>query len=226
MKWCIMKSGTHMCGVCNAVVTVSTFGLFTSNHCYVFGVLFWTQSRSYDCISTATSKNSDRYEYSPSLLFLNENSRAIWWKQQQRSRLLWYNLCWVHFLKFIDNIMICIPAYNEGVDAFLRTIQSITRSNYPKDKMYMFFIVDGNKANRQFLTSTNQKLTRVKSFESLMQALGVALKSKSFSFTFCKVFTYLLRFCASKYGMKKRDSELMTIITETSAPGCIRRSEF
>jgi cellulose synthase/poly-beta-1,6-N-acetylglucosamine synthase-like glycosyltransferase len=53
-------------------------------------------------------------------------------------------------------VFICIPSYNEGKEAFLRTIGSITNSNYPKEKLYMLFIVDGNKAN---------------SFENLMEVL-------------------------------------------------------
>jgi cellulose synthase/poly-beta-1,6-N-acetylglucosamine synthase-like glycosyltransferase len=40
--------------------------------------------------------------------------------------------------------------------AFERTIHSIVRSNYPKEKLYMLFIVDGNRA---------------RSFESLMETL-------------------------------------------------------
>jgi len=55
-----------------------------------------------------------------------------------------------------DNIFICIPAYNEDIAAFSRTISSICNSVYPRNKMYMLFIVDGN---------------RDKSFESLMEVL-------------------------------------------------------
>lgn len=55
-----------------------------------------------------------------------------------------------------EEVFICIPAYNEGKEAFMNTISSISASNYPKHKMYMFFIVDGNKAN---------------SFENLMECL-------------------------------------------------------
>jgi hypothetical protein len=45
-----------------------------------------------------------------------------------------------------EELFICIPAYNEGKEAFERTIESIVNARYPKHKMYMFFIVDGNKA--------------------------------------------------------------------------------
>eukprot|EP01114_Cavostelium_apophysatum_P009296 TRINITY_DN223_c0_g1_i1.p1 TRINITY_DN223_c0_g1~~TRINITY_DN223_c0_g1_i1.p1 ORF type:complete len:836 (+),score=267.36 TRINITY_DN223_c0_g1_i1:237-2744(+) len=55
-----------------------------------------------------------------------------------------------------EEVFICIPAYNEGKEAFMNTIGSISASNYPKHKMYMFFIVDGNKAN---------------SYENLMECL-------------------------------------------------------
>jgi cellulose synthase/poly-beta-1,6-N-acetylglucosamine synthase-like glycosyltransferase len=55
-----------------------------------------------------------------------------------------------------EEIFICIPAYNEGKDAFLRTIGSITNSNYPKEKLYMLFIVDGNRQH---------------SFEAVMEVL-------------------------------------------------------
>lgn len=55
-----------------------------------------------------------------------------------------------------SEIFICIPAYNEGREAFLNTINSIDQANYPKEKLYMFFIVDGNRGN---------------SFESLMSVL-------------------------------------------------------
>jgi hypothetical protein len=55
-----------------------------------------------------------------------------------------------------EEVFICIPAYNEGKEAFMNTISSIAASNYPKHRMYMFFIVDGNKAN---------------SFENLMECL-------------------------------------------------------
>lgn len=55
-----------------------------------------------------------------------------------------------------EEVFICIPAYNEGKEAFMNTIGSIASTNYPKHKMYMFFIVDGNKAN---------------SFENLMECL-------------------------------------------------------
>lgn len=41
--------------------------------------------------------------------------------------------------------MICIPAYNEGRGAFQNTISSVSNSNYPSDKMYMFIIIDGNR---------------------------------------------------------------------------------
>ena len=46
-----------------------------------------------------------------------------------------------------EQVFICIPAYSEGIEAFKRTVDSICDSNYPKDKLYMLFIVDGNKAN-------------------------------------------------------------------------------
>lgn len=55
-----------------------------------------------------------------------------------------------------EEVFICIPAYNEGKEAFMNTIGSIAETNYPKHKMYMFFIVDGNKAC---------------SFENLMECL-------------------------------------------------------
>lgn len=45
----------------------------------------------------------------------------------------------------LDNIFVCIPAYNEPPEAFERTISSIVNSRYPRDKLYMFFIVDGNR---------------------------------------------------------------------------------
>jgi len=55
-----------------------------------------------------------------------------------------------------EEVFICIPAYNEGKEAFMNTISSISATNYPKHRMYMFFIVDGNKAA---------------SFENLMECL-------------------------------------------------------
>eukprot|EP01114_Cavostelium_apophysatum_P013196 TRINITY_DN3137_c0_g1_i1.p1 TRINITY_DN3137_c0_g1~~TRINITY_DN3137_c0_g1_i1.p1 ORF type:complete len:794 (-),score=191.04 TRINITY_DN3137_c0_g1_i1:1423-3804(-) len=55
-----------------------------------------------------------------------------------------------------DDIFICIPAYNEDIAAFSRTISSICNSYYPRNKMYMLFIVDGNKDG---------------SFENLMEVL-------------------------------------------------------
>ena len=49
--------------------------------------------------------------------------------------------------KKIAEIIICIPAYSEGKEAFLNTIGSIVDSDYPHDKLYMFFIIDGNRGN-------------------------------------------------------------------------------
>lgn len=46
--------------------------------------------------------------------------------------------------RFSEEILICIPAYNEGRSAFKNTIHSVRDSNYPSEKMYMFIIVDGN----------------------------------------------------------------------------------
>lgn len=45
----------------------------------------------------------------------------------------------------LDNILICIPAYNEGSEAFLKTINSIVSSTFPLSKMHIYFIIDGRK---------------------------------------------------------------------------------
>lgn len=68
-------------------------------------------------------------------------------------------------LSILDEIIICIPAYNEGRDAFINTIDSIDASNYPKEKLYMFFIVDGNRGN---------------SFQALMSVLNPNWKGFTF----------------------------------------------
>jgi len=49
--------------------------------------------------------------------------------------------------KLAKEIFICIPAYNEERAAFENTVGSICASNYPKEKLYMLFIIDGNKGN-------------------------------------------------------------------------------
>ena len=38
-----------------------------------------------------------------------------------------------------EEVFICIPAYNENKEAFMNSIDSISATNYPKHKMYMFF---------------------------------------------------------------------------------------
>jgi len=45
------------------------------------------------------------------------------------------------------SILICVPVYNEGKSSFERMLASIVKSNYPKQKLYVMFIVDGNKSN-------------------------------------------------------------------------------
>lgn len=44
-----------------------------------------------------------------------------------------------------DEVFICVPVFNESQFNMERTISSITNSNYTKQKLYVIFIVDGNK---------------------------------------------------------------------------------
>jgi len=46
-----------------------------------------------------------------------------------------------------EEVFVCIPVYNESKASLERVVTSIYSSHYTKHKMYMVFIVDGNKNN-------------------------------------------------------------------------------
>jgi len=46
-----------------------------------------------------------------------------------------------------EEVFICVPVYNESRSVLEQTVSAITNSNYTKHKLYVVFIVDGNKGS-------------------------------------------------------------------------------